>query len=108
MDLNIQITNLIKEPSTKKENILQKITQYLDSLNGRIENYSVDILFKRTSSEYETQTAGRLSEPTDSVICFSQLASCTVIIYIYWKLEGLRKYSIMNIEADNESSFKIN
>ncbi len=108
MNLSNSVVSILKDQLTKKENLLQKIVGFLDSHNGRIQDYSVDILFKRTSADYETHSTGRMSEPVDAVICFTKIPSCTIVIYVNWKNQGMRKYSIMNIEADKNSTFCIN
>lgn len=108
MDTSLSIANIIKERSTKKENLLQKIMYYLDSLNGRIREYSIDIMFKKSPGDYETQSDGKMAEHAESTICLSSIQSCTVVIHINWSTTGLQKYTVMNIESQNYSDYGIN
>ena len=108
MDISTSVVTILKDQVTKKENLLQKVVGFLDGLDNNIQDYSVDILFKRTSGDYETHSDGRMSEPVDAVICFTKIPSCTVVIHINWKNQGMCKYSIMNIESEKNSTFCIN
>ena len=108
LDISSKVVSILKDPLCKKENVLQKVAQYLSADTIGIQDYSVDILLKRNSSDYETYSDSKMYEPTESTICFSNIQSCTIVIHVNWRNMGMKKYVIMNIEVDPHTSFGVN